>query len=206
MDTVNINNSSTYHHEDLKSELLEKALEILDAEGPDQLGVRRLARELGVAHSAPANHFKTKSILLTELATLIFKDIEIAVRLNLQTGDKNPAEKIRAIAQSVFEFGLKYPNRYRFVWRLDLVKHEDPNIEGQMDKIYDLMRTSMSHERYNEQSIDTKAVALWSLIHGYLIMRIEGTLIDKNDENTGRKRQEEIIEILINGLNMGIKQ
>ena len=56
----------TYHHGNLRSVLLARAEEALNA-GED-LSLRELARRAGVSHAAPRRHFADKQALLDALA------------------------------------------------------------------------------------------------------------------------------------------
>ena len=64
-----------YHHGNLRFALIEAALDILDESGIDAVSIRQVAKRVGVAHSAPANHFKNKRALFTALAAEIFKQL-----------------------------------------------------------------------------------------------------------------------------------
>ena len=74
MDSVNMSKTSQYHHGNLREQILKTAFDLLDAEGIDAVGIRKIARLLEVAHSAPANHFKNKQALLVALATESFSE------------------------------------------------------------------------------------------------------------------------------------
>ncbi|MGB1907401.1 MAG: TetR/AcrR family transcriptional regulator, partial [Spongiibacter sp.] len=50
----------SYHHGDLRSELLDAAARLLREEGEAGLSMRRLAQELGVSRTAPYHHFADK--------------------------------------------------------------------------------------------------------------------------------------------------
>ena len=58
----------TYYGGDLRRDLLDTALELIDQEGPSAVSLRSLARRLGVSHAAPANHFPDKAALFTAIA------------------------------------------------------------------------------------------------------------------------------------------
>lgn len=58
----------TYHHGNLRAQLLERAQTVIEAHGIDALSLRELARESGVSHSAPRRHFADKQALLDALA------------------------------------------------------------------------------------------------------------------------------------------
>jgi len=48
--------------------------------------------------------------------------------------------------------------------------------------------------------VESQAIALWSLIHGYVLLRLDEKLRDGNDAVTGMKRQIAIIDVLIDGI------
>ena len=70
-----------YHHGNLRSALLERAWDVVDADGADALSLRQLARDTGVSHGASARHFRDKQALLDALA------IEGFTRLNASLAD-----------------------------------------------------------------------------------------------------------------------
>src|ERR1700743_3746946 len=57
-----------YHHGDLSRALIDAARRILEAEGPQALSLRAVAREAGVSPAAPYHHFKDKTELLEAVA------------------------------------------------------------------------------------------------------------------------------------------
>jgi AcrR family transcriptional regulator len=67
MNTTSTNNS--YHHGNLREELMELAEKHLINGGIGELSLRALAREIGVSQTAPYRHFKDKNALLAALAT-----------------------------------------------------------------------------------------------------------------------------------------
>ena len=50
----------TYHHGNLRVELIEKGLEYIDQYGVETLSMRKLADTVGVSSAAPYAHFKNK--------------------------------------------------------------------------------------------------------------------------------------------------
>ena len=59
--------ADTYHHGNLKEELIEKGLSYIDQYGLEALSMRKLADSTGVSPAAPYAHFKNKKAFLTEL-------------------------------------------------------------------------------------------------------------------------------------------
>lgn len=63
----------SYHHGDLRGELLARAEETLRESGVDGLSLRQLARDIGVSHGAPSRHFRDKQALLDAIALAGFE-------------------------------------------------------------------------------------------------------------------------------------
>jgi AcrR family transcriptional regulator len=57
-----------FHHGNLRAVLLDQAQVVLRERGVDALSLRELAREAGVSHGAPRNHFIDRAALLDALA------------------------------------------------------------------------------------------------------------------------------------------
>ena len=72
MDGVNLKvkrkRTAGQKHGDRRMELLREGLALLDAHGVEGVTIRAVARNAGVAHSAPANHFPSRQDLLTAIA------------------------------------------------------------------------------------------------------------------------------------------
>ena len=116
---------NTYHHGNLRSELKKAALKILDEEGLEAVSIRKIARYIGVAHSAPANHFKDKKSLFTALVIDIFNDLATSVKQELTMDKISLSQNIHTIASTLLKFGMLYPNRYRLLWRRDYLDNEE---------------------------------------------------------------------------------
>lgn len=57
----------SYHHGNLRNELIEKAIDIVNNEGEQALSIRKVAGACGVTYAAPYAHFKNKEDLLTAI-------------------------------------------------------------------------------------------------------------------------------------------
>jgi AcrR family transcriptional regulator len=58
---------STYHHGNLRPALVETAVELARATGPEGVVLREVARQTGVSHNAAYRHFADRDELLAEL-------------------------------------------------------------------------------------------------------------------------------------------
>ncbi|WP_454197696.1 TetR/AcrR family transcriptional regulator [Nocardia sp. Marseille-Q1738] len=100
-----ISRARSYHHGDLRAELLQRAEATLRESGVDGLSLRRLARDIGVSHAAPTRHFKDKQALLDALAVSGFERLATALE---QTGAAGSIEgHIRALARIYLRFATE---------------------------------------------------------------------------------------------------
>ncbi|MDH5171482.1 MAG: TetR/AcrR family transcriptional regulator, partial [Gammaproteobacteria bacterium] len=77
----------TYHHGNLRAELLDTAIQQLRDLGTEDLSLRALARAVGVSQTAPYRHFADKGELLAAMATRGYRDLLAALRA---AGDRTP--------------------------------------------------------------------------------------------------------------------
>jgi AcrR family transcriptional regulator len=190
-----------YHHGDLRRVLVDAAFKLLDRDGIDGVTVRAVAREADVAHSAPANHFADRTALLTQLAVDVFTSLNRSVEDRLAQGGSHRGEQLHAFADAVLGYAWRHPHRYRLLWRRDCVDHDHPGFQAAGGALYDRLRQILSQSRARPQlSVDTGVVAAWSLVHGYISLRLDGTLIAAADEVSGQPREHAVIDALLAGI------
>ncbi|MFO7551396.1 MAG: helix-turn-helix domain-containing protein, partial [Haliea sp.] len=70
----------SYHHGNLRAELLDTAVEELETQGVEALSLRALARGIGVSQTAPYRHFSDKGDLLAAMATVGYRRLLSSLR------------------------------------------------------------------------------------------------------------------------------
>lgn len=189
-----------YHHGELKSALITAAMDLLDAGGPDAVTVRAVARQAGVAHSAPINHFRDRAALLTAVANLVFSDLLAAIE---KAFDARPAsiDKLRTFGPAVTAFALAQPNRYRLLWRRDSLNPADRFVDEGVSAMCERLKALLLEDGAPaDRDIDSEVIAMWSLTHGYVALRLDGNLVAGADTVSGRPRDAAIIDVLFDGL------
>ena len=93
--------NAPYHHGDLRASALQMGMERLESQEQPDLGLRALARDLGVSATALYRHFPNKDALLDALAleglTQLMKTVEM-VRQSL-----NPALEIQGLVLTMYD-------------------------------------------------------------------------------------------------------
>lgn len=189
-----------YHHGELKPALIAAAIDLLDAGGPDAVTVRAVARHAGVAHSAPVNHFRDRAVLLTAVANLIFSDLIRAIDKAFDA-ELAPIDKLRAFGRAVTGFALAHPNRYRLLWRRDSLdpadRFIDEGVSAMCERLKALLLVGAAPV---DRDVDSEVIATWSMVHGYVALRLDGNLTAGADTVSGRPRDAAIVDVLVDGL------
>lgn len=100
-----ITRSRSYHHGDLRAELLQRAEATLRESGVDGLSLRGLARDVGVSHAAPTRHFKDKQALLDAIAVSGFQ--RLATALEQTAAGSAIEERFRALTRTYLRFATE---------------------------------------------------------------------------------------------------
>ena len=84
---------------------------------------------------------------------------------------------------------LNIPNRYALLWRNDVVDHECNEMRIREDAVYDFICDEIDKLTAG-RNIDTNTVAigLWSMMHGYIDLKIVGMFEEREDSVTGEDR------------------
>lgn len=193
-----------FHHGDLRNALVKAAVYLLDTEGERGVTIRAVARETGVSHAAPSNHFPNRQALMTALSKELFEDMSAYILSAVANASASPEARLLAFTDALMEYGLDHPARYKLLWKADIVNSEDQALQQTMDGLYDEF-TVIVGDLYNSgsQDVETAAVALWSMCQGYTSMRLDGVFIPKHDTVSGLPRHKAMIRAYIDGLKKG---
>jgi AcrR family transcriptional regulator len=176
-------------------------MKLLDSQGIESVTIRAVARKAGVAHSAPANHFPSRSAMLTAIAAMIFADLaDLTVEATTHTTN-DPEQAIYSFAETWFQFAFDTPNRYQLLWRRELIDHDNPGLAQEMNRVYSTLLALLSQNQVKcRVDTETNAIAIWSMIHGYISMRLDGNLVAAEDTVTKLPRSKAILMSLIDGV------
>jgi len=90
--------AAPYHHGSLREAMLRAAESILERDGIGGLTLRAAAREAGVSHAAPKNHFGDVMGLLSDLAAVGFARFQATMKAHVRKSDPAPA-RLEAIGR-----------------------------------------------------------------------------------------------------------
>jgi AcrR family transcriptional regulator len=169
---------ASYHHGDLKAALIAAATGMLEAEGPEAISFRAIARAAGVSQTAPYNHFQSKEHLLATVALAGFEALTAAQAAAQPSG--GPAERIRALAGAYVRFARGRPQLYRLMFGVGITDWRAyPELEAAAKACYQPVQQALA-DHFNAAGIaapgvlETASIAAWSLVHGLASLLIDG--------------------------------
>lgn len=152
---------NTYHHGNLKNELIEKGLEYIDKNGVESLSLRKLADAAGVSCAAPYAHFKNKEDLLAAIQEYITQ--QFMDNLTKAASDcKDGSRLLIDLGISYVRFFYENPLYYNF-----LFNGRCPELESYAPFLFfrDCVKKTFGNGLGGDQ-LRYSIIALWSMVHG----------------------------------------
>lgn len=124
---------SSLKSESLRRTVLDAAVAISAASGPDGISMREVAREAGVSHQAPYHHFTDRSGIFAAICEEGFRQLSEALLAPRPSNDSNMCE-------SYVHFALQHPGHFRVMMRNDLCQLADyPSARMEADRAFDIL-------------------------------------------------------------------
>ena len=176
----------SYHHGNLKQELIDCACRLCERDGYTKLSIRSLAKESGVSQTAPYRHFETKETLYASVATEGFKELSKACHID---ADKKITKKhLVEIGCRYIKFGLANANTYDLMFGTAVGNFSEyPELLESANSTYENLRLSFSKlANDSDDVIAFKCITLWSMVHGLVgILRKVQVVGDDFEEGFG---------------------
>ena len=170
--------SDTYHHGNLKHELIENAISIIAESGASQLSLRSLSASCGVSHNAIYRHFDSKRKMIDccrEYVTQGLTDYLLSVIEGL---DYTNPETIYKLSYSYIDYFRAHPTYFSFIYGSD----SDCKIIFSLDKVednyppFEIFRqvciALIAEYKLNRTEGLRRLVRYWSLMHGAVSLMI----------------------------------
>jgi AcrR family transcriptional regulator len=177
--------STSYHHGNLRQALLDHAVELARAGGPDAVVLRDVQRAAGVSNSAAYRHFSDRQALLGEVQvygmTLLGDTMleSLAALPNRGPRDRRALARLRATGQSYVDFALKEPGLFRTAFAPGGPLHTDSAVPAERHPfrilsgcIDDLVATGVLAPG-RRAGVDEAA---WAAVHGLATLYLDGPL------------------------------
>lgn len=113
-----------YHHGNLRSALISKAHELVEAGAGPSLSLRALAREAGVSPAAPYHHFADRPHLMAAVAADGFRNLMVAQE-DAILGVTEPQARLATMCRVYLRFAVEHPQHYALMFSAEYLPRDD---------------------------------------------------------------------------------
>jgi len=176
-----------YHHGDLKRDLIENGLLLLNNEGSEKFSLRKLASMCGVSHAAPYKHFKNKEELIELIVQEVWKSFFLALSFPKDLFPDNPKLQIVEIGKRYVRFLVEKPEYLKFIFLSDStspISVMECEFISQVDAFNVFNKSAANY--FESVSLDPnlyieKTLLMWSIVHGFALLISKKTITTEED-------------------------
>jgi AcrR family transcriptional regulator len=164
----------SYHHGNLREELVRVARELARVDGAEAIGIREATRRAGVTARAAYRHFADRDALVRAAALSVLD--EIAVALTARQVDAADGEALlTTVGEGYIAFALDEPGWFdvAFFALGDLLDSTGPT---PYTLLTDALDALVAEGRLEADRVDSAALTCWSGVHGFATLTSRGPL------------------------------
>lgn len=179
-----------FHHGNLKEEFLRIAFEFLQTEDIEKLTLKVLSDATGTSRSAIYRHFSSKEALIEALIIEGLEQFDQTISPVLRDTSTPLVDRFFLSGKLYITFAKERPNLYRLLFghkyapiRDGVMSIEDEDCSG-FGALKLAVEEGQSLEMLKQEPSFTRAVIIWSTLHGLSSLIIDGFMaIDQDADN-----------------------
>jgi AcrR family transcriptional regulator len=188
--------------EEVRTSILNAAWKLVEAEGWQQLSIRKIADAIEYSVPVIYVHFENKEAILLEFTKCGFQHLNEAL---LEASDKLTASEtqIEAIAYAYWDFAFKNKEYYQLMYGLGMPGCETVNQTEELKTFTQIVMKPIQDLIGKSNNKETDAIlklhTFWSMLHGLISIN----MMSKDD--TRDKMNAMVLKDFIKGFIYGIK-
>jgi AcrR family transcriptional regulator len=202
-----------YHHGDLRNALLEAAEAVLRRDGIAGIGMRAIAREAGVSHTAAKPHFGDLDGLLSELAAVGYRQLASALRAAAAVG-RTPRGRRVAIARAYVGFAQANVAMFGLMFRTEIVDMRHPTLRQAANGALHALAGAMTDSLATTPAADdatpprlsrSAAIAIttaWSKVHGLATLAVDQRLLGILRTTNAFTRLDDLVDATLDSMTL----
>ena len=177
---------STYRHGNVPKAMRSAARELLESGDPDAVGLREVARRIGVSATAAYRHFASKDDMLASVAAEGFLELATALR-----AASKEADSAVAIGLAYVDFALSQRGLFRLMFGPLLSERSAyPALDRAATEAFAVIERAGVQGKEPTKHEDATSMAAWGLIHGLSTLFVENVF----PEQQARHLAQEVLE------------
>ena len=170
-----------YHHGNLKKELIEEGIKMINEVGESGLSLRKIAIRCGVSNAAPYAHFASKEELLCGMQQYVTE--EFTERLEKAVSDcpyPDTEEAIMCMGREYVKFFMENPHYFKFLYFNDFMKIDLSLNSKENFPPFDCLRDNVMRinkitgKQLSDSEQEVEILKLWITVQGYTSIVVLG--------------------------------
>ncbi len=164
-----------YHHGDLRTALVDTAVELIGERGVRGFSLAEASRRLGVAVSAPYAHFADRDELLAAVAVRAYELCYLALGPAMEQS-RPPADRLAEMAGGYVRFAAANRPLFEVLYEAGLDKARHPEIEAAERRLTDgYMSCVRAISDGTESASEDLAIAVEATAHGHAVLLLDAS-------------------------------
>ena len=206
---------NSYHHGNLREDLLKTALELLSNNTPEyKITLRKLSEMIGVSRTAPYRHFHSKSALMSAVAARGFTIMRSNFRQTELIDD--PEESICRLMEDYLTFATENHLLYKLMFSNALLEAAPlKELEEEAERTFSTLSKILVKLNPSLANSSESSAAVWAMVHGISTLanekllsvsnsgRVTHSLINRGHQPTGEETKAAVasaVRLLIRGI------
>jgi AcrR family transcriptional regulator len=161
----------SYHHGNLREELIRAALELIARKGTAGFTFADAARFTGVSPAAPYRHFRDRDELMASVAQRGFEQFEAALARAWDQGRPDPFTALDRLGKAYLEFARAQPAFYSAMFEAGVPVGANPSLREASERAFAVLRSaadalSAAMPATGRPPSLMVALHLWAMAHG----------------------------------------
>ena len=163
--------SNKYHHGNLRNELIEAGLKIINEEGVEHLSLRKAATMCSVSHAAPKSHFENKEAFVEAIKQQVTMEFSKAME-DVVVNNSDSSKLIMEFGLAYIQYFVEHPDSFLFI-----TNQNDLDIRISKDRVWDSsyapFQIFQSHASrifldsgMPEEQLPATIISLWAFVNG----------------------------------------
>jgi AcrR family transcriptional regulator len=175
---MTVNEKRNYHHGDLRAALVLAGLKLLEERRSDDIGLREVARAVGVSATAVYRHFPDKAALLRALsAEGLARLAKVQQAAFTRAGGGKPG--FVATGRAYVRFALDNPALFRLIFSNPPKQDFMASAQEQVPEAFRMLRenaASLVPPGASTNLVNFAALNAWAKVHGLAVLLLDGQI------------------------------
>jgi AcrR family transcriptional regulator len=162
-----------YHHGDLRSALVDAAIDVIAERGVRGFSVAEATRRLGVTTAAPYRHFADRDELLAAVAVRAL-NVFATMLADATDATEAPAQRLAAMAGAYVRFAAQQRPLFDTIFNSGLDKSRHPELLRAWEAVDAILGFVIDICDGDQAAAEALGEAVQASAHGYAVLLIDG--------------------------------